>query len=109
MLVGEPGIGKTRTVQELASHSQGLGALAIWGRCYEGEGAPPYLPWIEVIRAYVRRKDAGQLRLEMGPGAADIAEVVHEVRQKLPDLEPPLALEPEAARFRLFDSITTLP
>jgi ATP/maltotriose-dependent transcriptional regulator MalT len=43
----------------------------------------------------------------MGPGAADIAEVVSEVRGKLPNLGPPPALQPEQARFRLFDSITT--
>jgi tetratricopeptide (TPR) repeat protein len=43
----------------------------------------------------------------MGPGAADIAEVIPELGEKLPDLKPPPALEPEQARFRLFDSITT--
>ena len=43
----------------------------------------------------------------MGPGAADISEIVFEVRGKIPDLEPPPALEPEQARFRLFRSITT--
>ncbi len=43
----------------------------------------------------------------MRPGAADMAEIIPELRRKLPDLEPPPALEPEQARFRLFDSITT--
>jgi predicted ATPase len=43
----------------------------------------------------------------MGPGAADIAAIVPELRAELPGLETPPALEPEAARFRLFDSITT--
>jgi DNA-binding CsgD family transcriptional regulator len=43
----------------------------------------------------------------MGPGAADIAEITPELREKLPDLKPPPALEPEQARFRLFDSITS--
>ena len=42
----------------------------------------------------------------MGAGAADIAGIIPEVREKLPDLEPPPALEPDQARFRLFDSIT---
>jgi eukaryotic-like serine/threonine-protein kinase len=42
----------------------------------------------------------------MGAGAADIAEVIPELRGKLPDLNPPPALEPEQARFRLFDSLT---
>jgi len=42
----------------------------------------------------------------MGPGAADIAQIVSEVRDRLPDLPLAAALEPEQARFRLFDSIT---
>jgi predicted ATPase len=41
----------------------------------------------------------------MGPGAADIGELLPEVREKLPDLGPPTSLEPDQARFRLFDSI----
>ena len=32
MLTGEPGIGKTRTAQELASHAETLGAQVLWGR-----------------------------------------------------------------------------
>jgi DNA-binding CsgD family transcriptional regulator len=43
----------------------------------------------------------------MGPGAADIAEVVTEVKERLSDLQPPPTLEPQQARFRLFDSIAT--
>ncbi len=39
--------------------------------------------------------------------AAAIAEVFSDVKEKLPDLKPPSRLEPEQARFRLFDSITT--
>jgi DNA-binding CsgD family transcriptional regulator len=41
----------------------------------------------------------------MGPGATDIAEIIPEVRQRLPGLAPAVHLEPEQARFRLFDSI----
>ncbi len=41
MLAGEPGIGKTRTAQELGSHATALGAKVLWGWCYEREGAPP--------------------------------------------------------------------
>jgi len=107
MLVGEPGIGKTRTAQELASYAQQRGARVLWGWCYEEGGAPPYWPWVQPIRAYVQQSVPDQLRLEMGPGAADIAEIVPEIRAKLTGLESPPELEPEQARFRLFDSITT--
>jgi DNA-binding CsgD family transcriptional regulator len=107
MLVGQPGIGKTRTAQELAAHAETRGAQVLWGWCYEEEGAPPFWPWVQPIRAYVQQRDPEQLQSEMGPGAADIAEVVSEARGKLPNLEPPPVLPPEQARFRLFDSITT--
>jgi DNA-binding SARP family transcriptional activator len=50
MLVGEPGIGKTRTAAEVAVAAEQLGASAFWGRCRESEGAPPYWPWVEALR-----------------------------------------------------------
>lgn len=42
ILAGEPGIGKTRTTQELAALAGRQGIQVLWGRCYDGEGAPPY-------------------------------------------------------------------
>ncbi|MGH3137399.1 MAG: ATP-binding protein [Gaiellaceae bacterium] len=107
MLSGEPGIGKTRTALELATHARLRGAHVLWGRCYEGEGAPPYWPWVQAIRSYVRECDLDQLRSEMGTGAQEIAEVVPDVRERLPDLEEkPTFEDPQQARFRLFDSLT---
>ena len=106
-LVGEPGIGKTRTAQELATYAGLRGAQVLWGRCYEEQGTPPYWPWVQAIRSYVRDREPDQLQSEMGAGAADIAEIVSDVKERLPGLSPPLSLEsPDQARFRLFDSIT---
>ena len=107
MLAGEPGIGKTRIAQELASHAETLGAQVLWGRCYEEEGAPPYWPWVQPLRSYIQQQAPEQLLAAMGPGSADIAEIVPEIRRKINGLETPPALEPEQARFRLFNSITT--
>ena len=107
LLVGEPGIGKTRNAQESASFAETRGTQVLWGRCYEEEGAPPYWPWLQLLRSYIQRQTPEQLLAVMGPGAADIAEVLPQLRAKLPELEPPPTLEPEQARFRLFDSITT--
>ena len=107
MLVGEPGIGKTRTAEELATYARVRGAQVLWGRCYEEQGMPPYWPWIQTIRAYVREQDAQKLLSEMGEGAGDIAGIVSVVRERLPDLQPPPVLDsPEQSRFRLFDSVT---
>lgn len=105
LLSGEPGIGKTRTAQELASNASTLGFKILWGWCYEQEGAPPYWPWQQTLGAYVQESEAESMRSQMGPGAADIDEIVSQVGDKLPDLAPAPALEPEQARFRLFVSI----
>lgn len=47
------------------------------------------------------------MREDIGAGAAIVAEIVAEVNEKLPNLNPPPPLEsPDQARFRLFDSIS---
>jgi hypothetical protein len=108
LISGEPGIGKTRLVEELTTYAHLRDALVLWGRCYEGEGAPPYWPWIQVIRAYSVDHDPDALAETMGPGAADIAQIVSEVRRRLPGLEPPSpSVGEEQSRFRLFDAVTT--
>jgi DNA-binding SARP family transcriptional activator/tetratricopeptide (TPR) repeat protein len=108
MLSGEPGIGKTRMAIELAGYAEEQGARVLWGRCYEREGAPPYWPWLQAIRAYVGGRDLGALRSELGSQAATVAEIVPEVRERLSDLEPPaVPSDPSEARFRLLDSVAS--
>ncbi len=105
LLAGEPGIGKTRTASELTTYARLRGFQVLWGRCHETGGAPAYWPWVQAIRAYLPGRDPQLLLSDMGTGAAAIAQVVSEVRERLQDLPTPPALEPEQARFRLFDSI----
>ena len=85
-LVGEPGIGKTRTAQALATYAGLRGCQVLGGRCYEEQGVPPYWPWVQAIRSYVRDANADQLRSAMGSGAADSDEIVPDVKPKLPSL-----------------------
>jgi class 3 adenylate cyclase len=107
VLVGEPGIGKTRTAQELLTYARLRGARVLVGRSYETEGAPAYWPWVQMARAYMAECDVDVAIRAMGAGAADIARVIPEVRDVVPGLEPPHSLEPEQARFRFFDAVTT--
>jgi len=108
MLGGEPGIGKTRTAQELATIAVQQGGQVLWGRCYEEHGAPPYWPWVQSLRAYVHACRPTQLRFDMGRGAAAVAEIVPDVHERLPGLRLlPRLEEPDQARFRLFDAITS--
>jgi predicted ATPase len=107
MLVGEAGIGKTRTAREFLGYAGKRGAFGLWGRCHESPGAPPYWPWVQIIRTYVRERDSAEVHNAMGAGAPDIAAMAPEVRERLPDLPlPPRFEDPEQARFRLFDAVT---
>jgi len=107
LVAGEPGIGKTRLAEELAARAMMRGAVVLWGRCWEGAGAPAFWPWVQVIRGYLQgqAEDLASLRHDLGAGAADIAQLVPAVHDRIPDLPAPPPLEPEAARFRLFDSL----
>jgi DNA-binding SARP family transcriptional activator/tetratricopeptide (TPR) repeat protein len=104
LLVGEPGIGKSRLAEELIAYAKTRGARVLVGRCWEAGGAPAYWPWTQALRPYVRDGDAAALRAQLGAGAPELAQIVPELRQRFPDLPPPSALEPEGARFRLFDA-----
>lgn len=106
LLLGEPGIGKTRLATEVATYAQLRGARVLMGRCHEDEGAPPYWPWMQMVRTYTSACPLYQLRSELGAGAVDIARVIPAVRESLPDLPVPPTVDPEQARFRFFDSFT---
>jgi DNA-binding CsgD family transcriptional regulator/tetratricopeptide (TPR) repeat protein len=107
LVAGEPGIGKTRLAEELAARATARGAVVLWGRCWEGAGAPSFWPWVQVVRGYVQVQagDPAALRHDLGAGAADIAQLVPAVHDCIPDLPIPPPLDSEAARFRLFDSM----
>ena len=106
MIAGEPGIGKTRTVQELALHGAELGAVVLWGHCHEEAGAPSYWPWVQIIRGALRTAEARTALVALGNGVGDIADIVPEVHTLVPGIEPTAPLEDAAqARFRMFESI----
>jgi class 3 adenylate cyclase/PAS domain-containing protein len=106
MLVGEPGIGKTRTAEEFADLAAQAGALVLWGRCYEGEWAPPYGPFAEAIADYSRAAEPEELKRHLGQGAARIARLVPALRERLAQMSEPAPLPPEEERFHLLDAVS---
>ena len=106
LLVGEPGIGKSRLGEELIAHARERGARVLVGRCWEAGGAPAYWPWMQSLRPYIRDADADSLRSQLHEGAGDVARLFPELRDLLADLPPAPTGESEGARFRLFDHMT---
>src|SRR5262245_23475562 len=108
MVVGEPGIGKTRLAEELAELARREGACVLAGRCYEGDWAPPYGPFVEAIETYARAVTPDELRRALGPGAPPLARLVPSLRDRLPDLPEPVPLQADEERFRLLDAVSQL-
>lgn len=104
-IAGEPGIGKTRLCEELVARAGLPENRVLWGRCLAHEGVPAYWPWSQVLRSFVEHCEPLRLRAALGAGAADVAQIVPEIRERLPDLGTAPKLEPDQARFRLFDSV----
>jgi class 3 adenylate cyclase/tRNA A-37 threonylcarbamoyl transferase component Bud32 len=107
MVVGEPGIGKTRLTDEFATFARLRGAQVLLGHCYEGGVSVPYLPFVEAFRQHARTRDDEALRRDLGAGAPEVATLVSEVRRRLPEIPEPTPLEGEAERIRLFESVAS--
>jgi tetratricopeptide (TPR) repeat protein len=106
MLAGEPGIGKSRLADELSLQAHALGAQVVWGRCWEAGGAPPYWPWVQSLRGLLRQADPDDVRQWVGSGGGDLVTILPEFAEILPRLpDRPEVLDPDTARFRLFESI----
>ncbi|HEY31751.1 MAG TPA: protein kinase [Dehalococcoidia bacterium] len=107
MVVGEPGIGKTALCEQLATYVTLRGGKTLVGHCYEeGSLSLPYLAFVEAMRSYVLSRETRDLRRELGTGAADVARIVSEIREKL-KVEPRPPESPEEERYRLFQAVTS--
>ena len=106
LLAGSGGMGKTRLAQELAGRSEQDGVSVLWGRCLEEPGAPPYWPWRQLIRNYLRSGVDAKLAETLGAGLSDIAGIVPEVAERFSAPQTNAEAGDNAqSRFRLFDAV----
>ena len=106
MLVGgEPGVGKTRLVEQVLETARHQRCLTLTGRCYEMEGTAPFIPFIEIIEQYTGVVSPKVLRETIGDAAPEVVRLVPELRRLFPDIPPPLELPPEQQRHHLFRNV----
>jgi tetratricopeptide (TPR) repeat protein len=110
LIGGEPGIGKTWLVEQLAGHATKQGIRVLWGRCWEGGGAPPFWPWGQVIGALAEDCDEQTLASWLSGGAAQVAQLAPGLAGRLGTTTIPEAPahESDAARFYLFEAVAGL-
>jgi serine/threonine protein kinase/tetratricopeptide (TPR) repeat protein len=106
MVMGEPGIGKTALCEQLSTYVTLRGGRTLVGHCYEaGSLSLPYLAFVEALRSYVLSREVRDLREELGTGAADVARIISEIRERL-KVRPRPRKDPEEEKYRLLQAVT---
>ena len=104
LIGGEPGIGKTHLTRAILAEAQKLGCFGLTGHCYEMEGSPPYVPFIETLEYCMRVAPLETFRYAIGESAPEIAKLLPELRRLYPDIPAAIELPPEQQRRFLFNA-----
>lgn len=104
-ITGEPGIGKTRLLGEMAARARTMGARVVPGRCYEGDGTPPFRPWVDLLERCLEELEADALRARILGATPLLARLLPELaKSSRAQLDASLTALEE--RRRLFDGLT---
>ena len=106
VIAGEPGIGKTRLVEEVAAEAVSGGMRTVVGHCEERRGSPPYLPFAEILEMAQRRLAAADFQMVLGDATSEMVRLLPGLRRSWPSLPLPLELPPEQERRYLFNNVT---
>jgi tetratricopeptide (TPR) repeat protein/transcriptional regulator with XRE-family HTH domain len=94
MLVGEPGIGKTRLLQEAAQWGASLGYTVLEGGCQRRSGEEPYSPVLDALARYIDRQSDDTLSASL-EGCSWLVRLLPELAETVEAPSGPLAVEHE--------------
>jgi DNA-binding SARP family transcriptional activator len=105
LIAGDPGIGKTALVEEFSGWDHGL--TIHWGHCYEGEGAPPFWPWRQILESVMSETSPASLIDAIGVSSADLVQLVPQLALHVGDNQTDTVGDPDEARFRLYVAVAS--
>ncbi len=106
LVLGEPGIGKTRLVAEFARRAAAGGAAVVWGRCRE-ERLGPYMAFVEILRHAVALLGPERSRDALG-GRGELTRLLPEVETRLGPLAAPVRADAGTEQRLLFEAVAAL-
>ncbi len=103
LVSGEAGQGKTTLVSEAARAAFAQGACVLFGHCEE-DLATPYQLFAEAFGHFVAHADEGRLRRVVDGRGSEWVRLVPALADRMPDLPPSRATDPDTERYLLFAS-----
>jgi class 3 adenylate cyclase/tetratricopeptide (TPR) repeat protein len=101
-IVGEPGVGKSRLCYEFAERCRARGIEVYEGRCLGQGSMVPYLPVLQIFRAYFRLGDDERDRTARDKVAGRLLQLGEQFREAVPVLFDLLGIaDPEAPTPRV--------
>src|SRR4051812_23397603 len=107
LLVGEPGVGKTRLAAAIAADAVARDFTVLYGRCEEGLAAP-YQPVVEAFGPWLASCADSALRRTVGRAAAALAQLWPELARRLAVTPWLSGADPQTQRWRLFEAVAEL-
>jgi len=102
---GEPGIGKTRLLEETDRSAHAAGFDVLWAQA-EGRDGPSLSLWRQILAAFAARGAASELRSRLGPAAAALAPLLPAWSGRAGQIPNPPS-DPSAEPRVLYDAIAT--
>ncbi len=103
VLAGEPGIGKTRLLQEAASRAIPRSWAVLAGGCGRGAGEP-FAPLLQALERHVASRSVAALRAELA-GCAWLVRLLPDLPPEALEPLPHWVLPPEQERHLLFKAV----
>jgi class 3 adenylate cyclase len=95
LISGEPGIGKTTLVGQLAREAHDRGAAVLFGHCAEDLGVA-YQPWIEVLEYWIEHGPSEIVDPQVAANGAVLGRVLPKVGRRM---EVPTGFDAETERY----------
>lgn len=109
LLHGEPGIGKSRLLEELRLLAASRGVHQLAARCYELERDLPYAPVADALGSFLlERADPAEVPPALGQWGPQLAALIPSLRDLVPDLPRHQPLRPDAERSALLAGLAHL-
>jgi class 3 adenylate cyclase/tetratricopeptide (TPR) repeat protein len=108
LLLGEPGIGKSRLAEEATTDARARGFLALIGRCQGIEGPAPYLPFLEILETAIDGLDRAALSEALADDGPQAAKLVPRLRELFPEMPAAEQRAPELERRFLLEGVSAV-